>query len=107
NFSAKLDISPIEHIDNLVDENLINQDINYVMAALKTIPSKDWQILELRIIKGLSWEEVGQELVKLGEKPLKNAALRKSGQRALERFRKAYHEQRPSSTSDFSFSDAR
>lgn len=57
-------------------------------AALAQLKSKERLLLELRILKNLSWKQVGEALVAEGEKAASEVALRQRGHRALEHIRK-------------------
>jgi DNA-directed RNA polymerase specialized sigma24 family protein len=85
-----------ENIENLlVTEDVIELDIRSVAIALQSLELSDRRIIELKTMQNLSWKEVGQRLVELGEKHQNEAALRKRGQRAMQRLRQLYHESRP------------
>lgn len=69
----------------------ITEEIQAVIQALDSLEPMDRQLIWLRIIEGLSWKDVQVQLLAEGELPISNVALRKRGQRALERLRQAYH----------------
>ena len=67
-----------EPLDHVVD----NEDAQEVRAAFARLPSADRELLELRVVAGLSAEEVGQVM---GKRP---GAVRMAQSRALERLRR-------------------
>ena len=81
---------------SLVAEEIIELDIEAVLSALQELELSDRLLIELKTVQNLSWKEVGQTLVESGEKPQTEAALRKRGQRAMQRLRQIYHQSRPS-----------
>jgi RNA polymerase sigma factor (sigma-70 family) len=74
----------------------IELDIQAVASSLTELSPEDRQLIGLRVVEGLSWKEVSQRLVALGENQPSEASLRKRGQRALCRLRLLYHQKRPS-----------
>ncbi len=84
--------------DSLVSDQVIETDIQAVLLSLQELDLKDSRIIQLRTIQELSWKEVSQHLVELGEEVQSEAALRKRGQRAMERLRQLYHQKRPSNS---------
>jgi RNA polymerase sigma factor (sigma-70 family) len=91
-----------EYLENLlVSEETIELNIEAVTQALQELdPSERW-VLALRIIENLSWKEVGKRLVEMGETPQTEAALRKRGQRAMQRLRQIYSATQTRSTNFF------
>ncbi|HSM82743.1 MAG TPA: sigma-70 family RNA polymerase sigma factor [Nodosilinea sp.] len=73
------------------DEHFCDQAFGAVLAALGSLPSRDRTLIEWKFIEGLTWQEVQTRLSDQGEPPTSQAALRKRGQRALERLRQNYH----------------
>jgi DNA-directed RNA polymerase specialized sigma24 family protein len=71
-----------------------------VMTAYQSLSVNDQRIIQLRVVQGLSWHDVGQALCLMGEPQRSNPALRKRGQRALENLRRNYHKIRPAQESD-------
>lgn len=96
---AKLEIASLQAGEGLVSEEVIEADIQAVLESLQELGSRDRKIIELRVVENLAWREIGDHLIISGEKSQNDAALRKQGQRALERFRKLYHQKRPSQSS--------
>jgi RNA polymerase sigma-70 factor (ECF subfamily) len=66
---------PLEHV-------LDNEDAREVRAAFARLPADDRELLELRVVAGLSAEEVGEVLGK------RAGAVRMAQSRALERLRR-------------------
>lgn len=62
-----------------------------VRQALNTLSSHKRELLELRFVHGLSWEEIAIRFADRGES-IKVATLRKRGQRALEDLRTSFLE---------------
>ncbi|MFE4104955.1 RNA polymerase sigma factor [Almyronema epifaneia] len=67
---------------------------NLLWESFESLRPKDQEILILRIVKGYSWSEIGDFMVAT-DKELRNdlalrSRLRKQGERALERLRKAF-----------------
>ncbi|MBD2465734.1 sigma-70 family RNA polymerase sigma factor [Oscillatoria sp. FACHB-1407] len=79
----------------LVSEEIIELDLEVVRQAYLELESSDRQILELRIVENLSWRDIGERFVEMGESPQNEPALRKRGQRAMQRLREIYHRSRP------------
>lgn len=79
----------------LVDEEAIDLDLQTVRAALDELSPEDRRIIKLKAIEGLSWKEVQQQLVEIGEVHQTEEALRKRGQRAMQKLRDLFHAQRP------------
>jgi DNA-directed RNA polymerase specialized sigma24 family protein len=83
--------SPIRSTAEGVDSTTIANSISAVLKALETLSPGDRSLIQWKIVEGLSWQEVQARLVTEGEDPVPQATLRKRGQRALERLRRAYH----------------
>ena len=79
--------------NTLVDEEVIAADFEAVRVALQELTESDRAILQLKVIQGYSWKQVSESLVRAGEPPQSEAALRKRKQRILEQIRKLYHQQ--------------
>ncbi len=75
-------------------EDTDSYKINILIKALEEIKPEDLEIIELRIVKGLSWKEISEHLTSYKNEEYSNnlsvSALRKRGERALKRLRKAY-----------------
>ncbi|NET04631.1 MAG: sigma-70 family RNA polymerase sigma factor [Merismopedia sp. SIO2A8] len=74
-----------------VCEDVIDECLIAVEMAFEKLSIQDQRILRLRVVEDLSWREVGERLQANGERPKKEAALRKRGERALKNLRKNYH----------------
>lgn len=86
--------------DQLVGEAFIEAEIAAVIQAMSRLDPLERRIIELKHIDGLSWKEVLQQLILENHPPLRGDALRKRGQRALQRLRQLYHEIRPPQVND-------
>lgn len=93
---AKLEIASIQMENFLVSDEVIETDLQAVWLAWQELDLKDRLIIDLKFIRDLSWKEIRQHLLDLGEPIQTETALRKRGQRAIERLRKLYHQKRPS-----------
>ncbi len=71
-------------------EEVITSDLEIVQIALEQLNLKDKVLLHLRIVEGLSWQEVGKRLSLEEGKLQSEDTVRKRGQRALERLRKIW-----------------
>lgn len=74
-----------------VNDAAITDAINSVIQAFEALSVGDRNLIQWKVIDSLSWQEVQTRLVAQGEDRASQAALRKRGQRALERLRRAYH----------------
>ena len=74
------------------EEGVSYEVIDSLWSSFGFLPEKDQQILNLRIVKGYSWNEIAYQLVELGIEESYDKALvsklRKQGERALEKLRK-------------------
>lgn len=91
---AKLKIALMQESNSLVSDEVIEADLQAVLLSLKELNPKECRIIQLRTIQNLSWKEVAQHLVELGEEVQSEVALRKQGQRVMERLRQLYHQNR-------------
>ena len=87
----ELVVTSAEVESNLLSEEKVETGLDSVLKSFQDLEPGDQRILELRLIEGLTWKQVGKCLVAAGEKAQSIATLRKRGQRALERLRKIYH----------------
>lgn len=78
-------VDNIKHIDN---EDIDNDKWRRTREAMSKLPKDKRELLELRIIQNLSWDEVSSHYATEG-KNIKVATLRKRGERALEELRQA------------------
>jgi DNA-directed RNA polymerase specialized sigma24 family protein len=69
---------------------VLGYDISALLAALMQLDAEDRNILRLRLINGLSWQEIGQCLVAVGEVQSNDHQLRRRAFRALTNLRKMY-----------------
>jgi DNA-directed RNA polymerase specialized sigma24 family protein len=74
-------------------DDLDSYQITILLKALEELNSEDFELIQLRIVKGLSWNEISdyRNYSKDNEnKKRLSANTRKKGERALKRLRKAY-----------------
>nr|WP_293112596.1 sigma-70 family RNA polymerase sigma factor [Moorena sp. SIO4G3] len=76
----------VKDSDNSEDENL-----RLLELALKKLDPKDYKLIVLREIEGLSWKQVVSHLASKGE-DITEASARQRGNRALKRLRKIFFE---------------
>ncbi|PZV01359.1 MAG: hypothetical protein DCF32_16340 [Leptolyngbya sp.] len=74
-----------------VDDEMIANAVASVLQALADLPPGDRNLIQWKVVEGLTWPQVQTKLVAAGEEWVSLATLRKRGQRALERLRQAYH----------------
>jgi DNA-directed RNA polymerase specialized sigma24 family protein len=74
-----------------VDDTAVAAAIASVLQALTELSVGDRRLIHWKVIEGLTWAEVQARLIAAGEERTSQTALRKRGQRALERLRQAYH----------------
>lgn len=74
-----------------VDDEMIVNAIASVLQALADLSPGDRNLIQWKVVEGLTWPQVQTKLVATGEEWASLATLRKRGQRALERLRHAYH----------------
>ncbi|MFQ4139900.1 RNA polymerase sigma factor [Nodosilinea sp. PGN35] len=74
-----------------VDDQAIDRAITSVLQALEALSPGDRNLIQWKVVEGLTWSEVQARLRAAGEERVSQATLRKRGQRALERLRRAYH----------------
>lgn len=76
-----------------IDDSGIDQ-ISKLSKALKKLSDEDFELIQLRIIKGLSWNQINDYINhskdNINNKKLSVSTLRKRGERALKRLREAY-----------------
>lgn len=74
-----------------VDDEMIANAIASVLQALTALSPGDRNLIQWKVVEGLTWPQVQTKLVAAGEEWASLATLRKRGQRSLERLRHAYH----------------
>jgi len=74
-----------DHLSKMI----LKDDISIILQAFEELSDQDKTILTLRIVHGLSWQEISQELSSNGDK-LNENSLRQKGFRALRRLRYFY-----------------
>lgn len=85
----------LPHWETCLETGGVDGEIRVVLEAIAALSPEDCQLIQLRVIEGLSWQQVGEILRSLGHPPTSRATLRKRGQRALERLRVEYHRRHP------------
>lgn len=93
-FDELMDQGPAEAEDaapGAVDDEAIGNAINAVLQALGALSPDDRNLIQWKVVEGLTWQQVQTRLVAAGGDRVSQATLRKRGQRALERLRRAYH----------------
>jgi DNA-directed RNA polymerase specialized sigma24 family protein len=89
--SAELDQLPaLEQPSALTLDFPDESDVRQLLASFKTLSKSDQEILQLRLINNLSWQEVSQRLEARTGTLQDIQSLRKRGERALRRLRKEY-----------------
>jgi DNA-directed RNA polymerase specialized sigma24 family protein len=94
-FDEMLEHSLAGHPPEAVDDGWKDRfadNIQAVLSAFQSLSAADQQLIQWRVVEGRSWETIRELLIGQGEPQLSGAALRKRGQRALERLRHAYHQ---------------
>ncbi|MGB3308652.1 MAG: sigma-70 family RNA polymerase sigma factor [Nodosilinea sp.] len=74
-----------------ISDEAIGNAVNAVLQALEALSPSDRNLIQWKVVEGLTWTQVQARLVAEGEDRVSQATLRKRGQRALERLRRAYH----------------
>ncbi|NEP36174.1 hypothetical protein [Moorena sp. SIO3B2] len=80
-----------EASNSFSSENYDDEDLRLLKLALKKLESKDYKIIVLREIQGLSWKEVVSNLASNGE-VVNETCARQQGSRALKRLRQIFFE---------------
>lgn len=73
-----------------IEKILIDEDLQAIRFALKKLSREDQQILHIRIVEGLSWQEIGERLAGVSASPIRTGTARQRGSRALLRLRQHY-----------------
>lgn len=79
----------ISDITSGIDET-DNYKINILVKAIEELKSEEFELIKLRIVKGLSWQEISEYLSYIKRQKISPTTLRKRGERALKRLRKSY-----------------
>jgi len=79
-------------LDDAIQTCLDQPEWPQLKKAFAELSSEDQDILKLRWFHNMSWQDVSQELSKLGES-ISTSTANKRGQRALKRLRKQYYTQ--------------
>jgi RNA polymerase sigma factor (sigma-70 family) len=73
----------------------MQSNVAMLQMAFQVLDPKDQQLLNLKIVKELSWRDIREVLCSQGEKDCSEAVLRKRKERALIRLRKKFHSLNP------------
>lgn len=74
-----------------VDDDAITHAIDSVLQSLEALSPSDRNLIQWKVVEGLTWQQVQDRLFAEGNDRVSQTTLRKRGQRALERLRRAYH----------------
>jgi len=86
----KLDGEGLTPGDKIISDLIIAEDRKALRLAFKQLTEEERQILCARILKGLSWQAIGESLSESEGVRINANASRQRGFRALERLRQAY-----------------
>ena len=75
------------------DSVTVEAEVQKVVRAFQGLDSSDRTLIRWKFIETLSWQSIQARLADQGEPAASLPALRKRGQRALERLRRNYHQQ--------------
>lgn len=81
---------PCIDADPGLDETPMHHSLQRVMLAFQSLSRTDQDLITWKTVDDLSWEQIQARLAAQGV-AVSMVALRKRGQRALERLRQAYH----------------
>lgn len=81
--------------DREPDGPWVEADLQTVIQAFRGLEECDRTLIHWKVIENLSWQTIQDRLLAQGEAPVSLPALRKRGQRALERLRQNYHQHHP------------
>lgn len=95
---AKLVVSC--EMETLVTQEEIKADIQALHVALGQLAQSEREILYLRHMEDLSWQEIGRRFIDCGRDEISEATLRQKGYRALVRLRKLFHAARAELSGD-------
>lgn len=76
----------------MADPDETDQQYRFAYQALGQLPDFERKLVDLKVMKGLSWREVRQALVESGEPDVIEATLRKRKERAVKHMRQCYFE---------------
>lgn len=71
-------------------DNTDSYKITILLKALEELKPEDVELIKKRIVQGLSWRDISEISSSKNEEDISESTLRKRGERALKRFRKAY-----------------
>jgi DNA-directed RNA polymerase specialized sigma24 family protein len=74
------------------DSVWVEDEIRSVLQAFKGLEECDRALIQWKVLENLPWQTIQDRLVAQGEERVSLPALRKRGQRALERLRQNYHQ---------------
>lgn len=73
----------------------IEEDLRFIAVAFGMLEARDQRLLTLKLVDGLSWQEIHEILSAEGQHNCSIPALRKQKERALIRLRKKFHALKP------------
>jgi RNA polymerase sigma factor (sigma-70 family) len=91
-----LDCIPSQSELDPLSEIEFNGDLKAIKIAFNRLEAHEKNILQLRVVNQLSWQEVGKCLVIVGEPIQSESNLRQRGYRTLKKLRRIYDEVRDS-----------
>lgn len=84
------DCEPVQAKIDLLSDVEFATDLKAIKIAFGKLKPQEQNILQLRVIEKLSWQEVGKCLVVVGEPIQNEVSLRQRGHRALKKLRCLY-----------------
>lgn len=75
---------------SVIEKILLREDLKAIRLATEKLNLEDQEILQARIFRELSWQEIGERLYDADELPIKPGTARQRGSRALIRLRQNY-----------------
>jgi RNA polymerase sigma factor (sigma-70 family) len=77
--------------DVVFSEIILQEDLWTLQLALQQLSQEEHQLLDARILKCLSWQEIGEFMLHPNHPPLSPGTARQRGSRALKKLRQHYH----------------
>ena len=87
---------------SLVDDSVVEENLDAIVRGFHRLSHYERKLLELKHLQGMTWKEVRD---KLGGSDISLPALRKRGQRVLEKLRFEYHQIKPPVDRNYTESD--
>ncbi|MBD2031171.1 sigma-70 family RNA polymerase sigma factor, partial [Phormidium sp. FACHB-322] len=90
-FNELMEQAPLRETSSAeVDDRVIAQSIASVLQAFDALSPGELNLIQWKVLEGLSWGEVQSRLIAEGEEQVSLATLHTWGQRALEKLQQAY-----------------